>query len=190
MDTLVSNVIGCDDTIDTNSPSKILLEEGNYDFVVDKLERSNYPGSAKLPACDVADLVLSIIIPEGTVLVKTKLYLCMSLKWQLVSFFVCIGLLKQGEAKPIPWDKVVGARGRAHIGQHSFIGRDGHEHTSNEVIEFLKPDESKNDSAPATSYNQSNDMVEDDAEYLVEEDEYNPFEDDADDTDYSDFSPF
>ena len=75
----------------------ILLEPGDYDFIVESFERSRYEGSTKMPACNCADLSLRIDTANGPVTIKHKLFLHQKTEWALSAFFRCIGQKKKDE---------------------------------------------------------------------------------------------
>ena len=73
----------------------ILLEPGDYDFIVESFERSRYVGSTKMPACNCADLSLRIDTANGPFTIKHKLFLHQKTEWALSAFFRCIGQKKK-----------------------------------------------------------------------------------------------
>lgn len=119
----------------------ILLPEGDYVFTVSQFERKWYEGSAKLPACNMAELTLDIQNEEGrTAHIKNRLFLAQSTQWRVGQFFVCIGLKQKGENYRPNWDAVLGSVGRAHITQRKYTTTSGEERTTNEVSAYLRPD--------------------------------------------------
>lgn len=134
------------ETIQQDGEAFILLDEGDYPFTVSHFERGSFPGSAKLPPCNKAELTLTVHSPRGEVNVQTSLILHRSLEWKLSQFFRCIGMKKHGEALVMKWNEVAGKSGRVHIKQRSYISnKDGKEKFVNDCDSFLDPD----DSAPA-----------------------------------------
>lgn len=130
-----------DDTIENDGAKFIVLEEGDYNFTVTKFERGRFPGSAKIPPCNMAILTLTIETENGTAICRTDLILYRTLEWRLSSFFRSIGQKKQGEEFRMDWSKVLNARGRAHIRPHTFEGKDGTKKQINEVAYFLDWDD-------------------------------------------------
>ncbi|MGJ1078893.1 hypothetical protein ACR77U_12705 [Enterococcus faecium] len=131
--------MGWDDQIENEGQEFILLDDGDYPFTVEKFERGQFPGSAKLSASPKATLTLAIESDKGTAHVRTDLILNRALEWKLCSFFLCVGLKKHGEPLIMKWDQVVGKTGTARVGTRSWTGNDGRERKSNEIERFLDP---------------------------------------------------
>ena len=114
MSNMMNNNLAMDwnDAIEDDGQEFILLEEGDYNYVVRDFERGHFPGSAKLPACNKATLTLEVETREGSAFVKTDLILCRTLEFRISSFFRSIGQKKHGERLVMNWNKVVGARHR------------------------------------------------------------------------------
>jgi hypothetical protein len=137
--------LGWDDVIENDS-TFTLLPEGDYPFEVTGMERARHNGSAKLPAC--AKAVLTIKIDGGalgTTTVTNNLFLHTRTEGLLCAFFTAIGQRKHGEPLKMNWGKVIGARGHCKVGIRKWIGeKDGQEHESNEIKQFLEPQGSGN----------------------------------------------
>lgn len=115
-----------------------VLPEGDYKYTVVGFERTRYGGGTKIPPCPMARLTLRIEASDGnTVDVHCNLLLYKPLEWILSSFFRSIGQKKRGESLRMDWSAILGARGRAHIIQKTFPGRDGREKVVNDVKKFL-----------------------------------------------------
>lgn len=125
-------------SISNDSPSFVVLPEGDYDFRVVDLERARHQGSAKLPPCSKA--IVSIRIEDnGSVnIIKHNLFLHSRCEGLLCDFFCGIGQRSRGENKPMDWSKVVGAQGRAKVGFRTYI-KDGREYKVNEIKKFYEP---------------------------------------------------
>ena len=110
MSNMMNNNLAMDwnDAIEDDGQEFILLEEGDYNFVVRDFERGHFPGSAKLPACNKATLTLEVETREGSAFVKTDLILCRTLEFRISSFFRSIGQKKHGERLVMNWNKVPG----------------------------------------------------------------------------------
>lgn len=79
--------------------SFVLLPEGDYDFVVEKMERGMYQPSpqAKIrEACPEAELTLKIQSSEGEATVKERLILHTATEWKISEFFIAIGQKPKG----------------------------------------------------------------------------------------------
>ena len=128
------------DTIDQDGPGYILLPEGNYTFTVTDFQRGRFPGSARIPACNKAQISAAVDTPDGRATVKFDLILCRSLEWKLAAFFRCIGQKKPGEPLRMDWTKVPGSRGRAHFRPRSYTDGSGEERQVNDIDRFLDYD--------------------------------------------------
>lgn len=124
------------DSLNTDEKKRMLLPEGDYEFEVVGFERSRFPGSAKIPACNKANLTLQVKTDTGNVRIRCDLILHRKLEWKLSSFFCCIGQKKKGQPLAMDWSRVTGSRGRAHIIQRTYTGKDGHERKVNDVDKF------------------------------------------------------
>lgn len=141
---------GWDDVIENDSGEWVILPDGEYPFTVKSFERKRFNGSAKLPACNQADLTIEI---DGGSLGKTtvqhSLFLHSKTEGLLCAFFTAIGQRKHGEPKRMNWQAVIGATGRCKVYVDKWTGRDGKEHESNRIQKFLEPPESY--TAPSNS---------------------------------------
>ena len=134
-------IMDWEDTIENDGQEFVVLSEGDYTFTITNFERGRFPGSAKIPPCNKATITISIDSDKGTATARFDLILYRSLEWRIASFFRCIGQKKHGEALVMNWNKVVGARGRAHIKPRSYM-KDGEERQVNDVDRFLDYDPS------------------------------------------------
>lgn len=137
-------IMDWNDTIEDDGQEFVVLPEGDYTFTVTNFERGRYPGSAKIPPCNKASLTIAIDNDKGNATARFDLILYRSLEWKIASFFRSIGQKKHGEKITTDWNKVVGARGKAHIKPRSYV-KDGVERQVNDVERFL-------DYEPATAF--------------------------------------
>ena len=133
---LDNNIMDWGDTIENDGQEFIILPEGDYTFTVTNFERGRFPGSAKIPACNKATLTIQIDNDKGRATARFDLILYRTLEWKIAAFFRCIGQKKHGEKVAMDWNKVVGARGKAHIKPRSYT-KDGEERQVNDVERFL-----------------------------------------------------
>ena len=138
-----NRIMDWNDTISSDAKEFVTLPEGDYYFTVTGFERARFPGSAKLPACNKASLSLDIDNDRGIATARVDLILYRTLEWKIASFFSSIGQKKQGETVSMNWDKVVGARGRAHIKPRKYTSRYGDEREANSVEYFIPCDDPK-----------------------------------------------
>lgn len=108
---------------DGESGEYIVLPEGDYMFTVVGFERGHHEGSAKVPPCNMAILRLEVDGPDGPAKSVRRLYLCKNLERMLSDFFRCIGQKQRGTRLTMNWDKVPGARGKAHFAPREHNGR-------------------------------------------------------------------
>ena len=126
-----------DDSIEVDGQEFVLLEEGDYNFVVINFERGRFPGGPKVPACNKATITVQVGAENGIATVKFDLLLYRSLEWRISSFFRCIGQKKHGEKLTMDWNKVVGSIGRAHFKQRTYTNQYGEEKTVNDLDRFI-----------------------------------------------------
>lgn len=114
----------------------LLLEPGEYGFIVSKLERERYDGGEKMPPCNKAVVWLSIETPAGTARVRESFFLLSRFGWKLAEFFKSLGAPTNPETGNVvmAWGSVVGASGRCKIKQREYNNR-----TYNEVDKWLEP---------------------------------------------------
>lgn len=119
----------------------VLLPEGDYDFTVTSFEKGWFDGSAKIEACNKAILELTINAPGlGSSIVKENILLSDKVEWKLCEFFRCIGQKQHGTGVKMNWNKVQGAKGRAHIVINEYTGNDGNNYKNNKVARYLDPE--------------------------------------------------
>lgn len=123
--------LGWDDEI-VNDSQFIDIPDGEYDFVVEAVDRSRFPGSVKMPPCNQAKLSLILEVPGiGQASLTTNLMLHSKLEWKLSEFFASIGLKRKDEPLKMRWN-IHGAKGRCKIGHREHDGN-----TYNEVKKFI-----------------------------------------------------
>lgn len=138
-----NNNVGMDwnDTIENDGQEFIILEEGDYNFVVSAFERGRFPGSAKMQACNKATITLQVETEEGIASIRTDLILNRLVEWRISAFFRAIGRKKHGEKLVMEWNHLVGAKGRAHFKPRKYTDKDGNEKQANDVDRFYDYDE-------------------------------------------------
>lgn len=119
-----------------------LIDEGDYDFTVEKFERARFDGSSKVPACPKAILTLKILDDSGKCIITIldNMLLYKKNEWRLSQFFRSIGQKKEGQKVKMNWQQVVGSRGRCHVYQDTFkSNKDGKEITNNKISQYYDP---------------------------------------------------
>ena len=132
--------IGWEDTIQEDGQELVLLEEGDYNFVITNFERGRFPGGQKIPACNKATITVQIKTEAGLSIIKFDLLLYRSVEWRISSFFRCIGQKKHGEKLTMNWNTVIGSVGRAHVTQRKYTNNYGEEKTVNDIGRFIDYD--------------------------------------------------
>lgn len=112
-----------DDTIEKDS-DYVVLPEGDYEFVVESVERARHPGSEKLPPCNKAIVKLRIDSQYGTAIIDHNLFLHTKTEGMLSAFFTAIGQKKKGEKLKMNWGNVPGSTGRVHVKPKQYNGND------------------------------------------------------------------
>ena len=72
---------------------------------------------------------------------KFDLILSKALNWKLSASFRSIGQKKRGEKNTMDWNKVLGAKGMAHIKQKVYTNQSGEEKNINDLDYFIDYDE-------------------------------------------------
>lgn len=128
--------LGWEDEISQES-SFVLLEEGDYPFTVEKLERGRFspkPGG-RIPACNQATVTFAV---GGTTLSENFL-LHTRMEWKISALYAAIGLKQQGERVRMNWPAVMGRSGICRIGVREWTKDDGTKGQSNEIRKFYAP---------------------------------------------------
>lgn len=131
MSELQDRALGWDEEISQESEF-ILLDEGDYSYKVEQVEKSYFNGSEKMAPCPQAIIHLLV---NDQVKVKTNLFLNTKSEWKLSEFFVSIGQKKKGEPLKMNWAKVQGSTGKLTISHREYNGQ-----KYNEVKKFLEPE--------------------------------------------------
>ena len=111
-----------DSEIESDGQEYVAVVPGDYSFTVTKVERKQYQGSDKIPACNMAEVSGTIDVPKGTATFRERLYLVGSQEWKLSSFFRCLGMKKHGEKLRMNFPGAVGKKGYAKFGNHEHNG--------------------------------------------------------------------
>lgn len=107
---------GWDDVIQNDGQEFEPIPEGDYDFVIDKFERSRSSGSAKLPPCNMAVVYFRINHKGREVTIRENYILHSKLEWKLSELFCAAGLKKKGEPLKMCWNQLTGKTGTAKVG--------------------------------------------------------------------------
>lgn len=120
----IGKELSWDDPIEKES-DYIVLPEGDYDFVVESVERARHPGSDKLPPCNKAIIKIRIDSEYGRTIINYNLFLHSNVEGMLSEFFTGIGQKKKGEKlEHMNWNTVPGSTGRVHIKTRQYNNND------------------------------------------------------------------
>ena len=155
MNTTTDREFGWDDEIEKDGSDFVLLPEGDYDFTVKSFQRGRHNGSEKLPACNKAELTITIWGKEDSVDVKHNLFLHSKVEGMLSAFFTAIGQKKYGEKLKMNWNTVVGAKGKCHVYVDTYTGNDNKEYKSNKIRKFYAPDAKVQTASPQPNTSQT-----------------------------------
>ena len=129
MTNIDNSVMDWNDVIEDDGQEYVLLPEGDYNFVVTNFERGRFPGSAKIPATNKETKSIQIFSELGVASMKFDLIFSKALTWKLSAFFRSI-FQKKVVKITMDWNKVLGAKGRAHIKQKVYTNQSGEEKIS------------------------------------------------------------
>lgn len=120
-----------------------LLPAGEYQFEVEKMERSQYQPSPKSSIRDVspqAELHIKILGGEhGNTTVIERLILHTKTEFKISEFFIAIGQKQPGQPLTPNWNYVIGSTGRCEIEVNKYTNSNGQERENNRVVRFLEP---------------------------------------------------
>lgn len=129
-----------DDEILEESGEFTLLEEGDYEYIVSRVERARSQGGGKLPPCNMAKVTFKIANNEIT----ENFLLHSSLEWKLSQLFLSVGMKKHGEPLRMNWTAIQGKTGKCHVVIEKYQRRDGTDGTTNCIKKFYAYDEDVN----------------------------------------------
>lgn len=127
--------LGWDSEITNEGKDFVIAESGDYEFTVTGFERGRHNGSAKMPACNYAELSIKLRLTEGECIVKDKLFLHSKMEWKLSEFFLCIGQKKKGQSFVPNWNAIMGATGRCKVTKRSY-DKEGRTYWTNDIAKY------------------------------------------------------
>lgn len=131
-------------TIDQDEQQYTSIPEGDYDYVVDRVEKSFVgDGSEKYAGMKMAIVHLNVQVPDiGEVPVRENFILHSNFAWKIGALLVSTGLKKKGEnIQGNYWNRLPGSRGRCRITQRSGGGNS--DRKFNSVQTFYEPKDGK-----------------------------------------------
>lgn len=111
------------DSVILNDNEFTLLDEGDYDFKVTKLDK----GYAKSSGAPMATVTCEVTGDQGSTTCIVYLTLQKNCEWKLSQFFRSIGQKKHGEPLKMDWSKVVGSTGRCKVYIDTYTYEDKNE---------------------------------------------------------------
>lgn len=134
----IGREIGWDDQIENEGQDFEPLPAGEYEFTVASMERRRFAGSARMAACNMANIDLLVKDADGNERhVFDTLYLNSKAEWKLSQFFIGIGQKKKGEALKPNWNTVPGSTGKLELYIDEYKDRDGKPRKNNKVSKYL-----------------------------------------------------
>lgn len=127
-DKTTDEALGWDDEATVSDDAYVLLDPGEYVYEVTDFKRQRFNGSAKMPACPMAVLTLSVANSAGDKgRVQARFYLTKRQMWKMTQFFKSCELISpstpSGTTYRMPWDSVIGATGRVVLSTREYNGR-------------------------------------------------------------------
>lgn len=134
----IGREIGWDDQIENEGQEYDPLPEGIYEFTVASMDRGRFAGSAKMAACNMANIDLLIKDADGNDRhMFDSLYLNSKAEWKLSQFFLCIGQKKKGEPLKPNWNTVPGSTGKLELYIDEYKDKEGKTRKNNKVSKYL-----------------------------------------------------
>jgi hypothetical protein len=127
--------LGWDSEITNEGKDFVIAEPGDYEFTVISFERKRHNGSAKMPACNYAELSIKLNTSNGECIVKDKLFLHSKTEWKISEFFLGIGQKKKGQSFVPNWNAIMGATGRCKVTKRSY-DKEGRTYWTNDIAKY------------------------------------------------------
>lgn len=117
-----------------DAPAYITLPPGDYIFTVASYERGRYNGNPEQGkiACNTVRVTVVIETPAGQASAQNTFYMKKSAIGFVRDFFLCIGLIKKGQAFTPDWNAAIGRTGVAQFTTREYKGN-----TYNNVKKWL-----------------------------------------------------
>ena len=133
-----------DSSIEQDEQQYTLVPEGDYDFVVDHIERT-YVGneSEKYAGAKMATVYMNVQVPgQEAVSIRENFILHSNFAWKIGSLLVSVGLKRKGEAiSGNYWSKLPGTRGRCKVEQNA--SKKNPDQKYNNISAFYAPNDKK-----------------------------------------------
>ena len=139
------DIMDWDETLNAEDPvndKPIVLKEGDYNYLVTKLEKGRFPGSEKLPPAPKATITIQVNDAGNLVLYTFDLLLIKleGFEKRLYGFFRSIGQKEAGKAYKMNWDAVMGSHGTAHFRPKTITNKNGEVKQVNDLVYFVDYD--------------------------------------------------
>lgn len=112
----IGRELSWDDEIQNDGSDFEPIPEGDYDFTIEKWERSRSKGEGKLPPCNMAIVYFTVHDRDRDVTIRENFILHEKMEWKLSELFRSVGLKKENEKIKMNWSALPGLTGRAQIG--------------------------------------------------------------------------
>lgn len=117
---------------------------GDYEFVVESVERGQFNGSDKMGPCPTAKVRIRLVNESRQAVLFSNLMLNTKAAWRLGQFFVSVGMRDKHATKKTPlnldWPGSIGRHGMCHVKNREYNGKIYND------VDFLAP---KDAPAPA-----------------------------------------
>ena len=139
------DIMDWDETLNAEDPvndKPIVLKEGDYNYLVTKLEKGRFSGSEKLPPAPKATITIQVNDAGNLVLYTFDLLLIKleGFEKRLYGFFRSIGQKEAGKAYKMNWDAVMGSHGTAHFRPKTITNKNGEVKQVNDLVYFVDYD--------------------------------------------------
>lgn len=115
--------------IDTDDEGFTLLEEGDYDFTVNEINKRVSSNQRNM-----LEVTLTVTDGEASTTVKDYLVITQKALWKVASFLRAIGLKKHGQGVSLSViDKALGKTGRCHLIVDEYTNNDGKTYKNNKI---------------------------------------------------------
>ena len=125
----------------------IILEPGEYDCVIDAIERGQYAGGDKMGPCPTVKVFMHVDTPNGKAFMNNQLFLSKKTLGLLAQFFESVGMKEKGQDINLNWfDNVAGRTARIKTSVREYNGKQ-----YNQVDRFIAT--KKNATAQQSNFN-------------------------------------
>jgi len=136
--------IGWGETIEDvqEGGNSVVLEAGQGNFKIMKLERKQFAGSSKLPPCMVVELEIQLFKDGLSTKYFRNFFQVRKCEWTMAKFFKEIGLRKEGEAMNVKvlFESSIGITGTCDIKKEGYFSKKHNKQMFKNEADNLKND--------------------------------------------------